>query len=149
MCINYRKLFFPFLWIDWRSLELVFVHTVTKVLSWWLRCKESAYNAGDLGPIPGLGRSPGEENGYPLQNSCLENPMDRGAWWATIHGVTKSQTQLSNWAYSGEPKKTSLTQGCLASISSKQWCQSFQCEQLSSCWWHWPGVEEEGQTWTR
>ena len=47
--------------------------------------KASAYNAGDLGSIPGSGRSPGEENGYPLQLSCLENPMDRGAWQATVH----------------------------------------------------------------
>ena len=49
--------------------------------------KESACNAGDLGSIPGSGRSPGEWNGYPLQYSCLENPMDRGAWQATVHGV--------------------------------------------------------------
>ena len=54
--------------------------------------KESACNAGDLGLIPGLGRFPGEGKGYPLQYSCLENPMDRGAWWATVHGVSKSQT---------------------------------------------------------
>ena len=54
--------------------------------------KESACKAGDLGSIPGLGTSPGEENGYPLQCSCLENSMDRGALWATVHGVTKSQT---------------------------------------------------------
>ena len=54
--------------------------------------KESACNVGDLGSIPGSGRSPGEGNGYPLQHSCLENPMDRGAWWATAHGVTKSRT---------------------------------------------------------
>ena len=53
--------------------------------------KESACNVGDLGLIPGWGRSPEEGNGYPLQYSCLENPMDRGAWWATVHGVTKSQ----------------------------------------------------------
>ena len=58
--------------------------------------KESAYNAGDPGSIPGSGRSPGEGNGNPLLYSCLENPMDRGAWWATVHGVTKSQTQLSD-----------------------------------------------------
>jgi len=58
--------------------------------------KESTFSAGDPGSIPGSGRSPGEENGYPLQYSCLENSMDRGAWWATVHGVTKSQTQLSN-----------------------------------------------------
>ena len=54
--------------------------------------KESACNAGDLGLISGLGRSPGERNGYPLPYSCLENPTDRGAGQATIHGVTKSQT---------------------------------------------------------
>ena len=54
--------------------------------------KESACNAGDLGSIPGLGRSPGEGHGNPLQYSCLENPMDRGARWATVHGVTKNQT---------------------------------------------------------
>ena len=48
--------------------------------------KASACNAGDLGSIPGSGRSPGEGNGNPLQYSCLENPMDGGAWWATVHG---------------------------------------------------------------
>ena len=58
--------------------------------------KESAYNAGNLGSIPGLGRSPGEGNGNPLQYSCLKNSMDRGAWRATVHGVTKSWTWLSD-----------------------------------------------------
>ena len=58
--------------------------------------KESAYNTGDLGSIPVLGRSPEEGNGNALQYSCLENPMDRGAWWATVQGVVKSQTQLSD-----------------------------------------------------
>ena len=58
--------------------------------------KQSACNAGDPGSIPGSGRSPGEGNGNPLQYSCLENPMDIGAWWATVHGVTKSQTRLSD-----------------------------------------------------
>ena len=53
--------------------------------------KESAYSAGDLGSIPGLGRSPGEGNGHPVQYSCLENPMDRGAWRAADYGATKSQ----------------------------------------------------------
>ena len=56
--------------------------------------KESACNVGDLGLIPGSGRSPGEGNGYPLQYSCLGNPMDRGAGRATVHGVSKSQTLL-------------------------------------------------------
>ena len=55
--------------------------------------KASAYNAGDLGSIPGSGRSPGEGNGNPLQYSCLENPMDGGAWWATVHGLAKSRIQ--------------------------------------------------------
>jgi len=59
--------------------------------------KASAYNAGDLGSIPGLGRSAGEGNGNPLQYSCLENPMDGGAWRATVHGVSKSQTRLSDF----------------------------------------------------
>ena len=54
--------------------------------------KESAYNAGGLGSVPELERSPGEGNGYPLQYSCLGNPMDRGAWQATVHGVTESDT---------------------------------------------------------
>ena len=58
--------------------------------------KESTCNAGDPGLIPGSGRSPGEGNGNPLEYSCLENPMDRETWWATVYGVTKSQTQLSN-----------------------------------------------------
>ena len=58
--------------------------------------KASACNAGDLGLIPGLGRSPGEGNGNPFQYSCLENPMDGGAWWATVHGVAKSWTRLSD-----------------------------------------------------
>ena len=49
-------------------------------------------HAGEAGSIPGLGRSPGEGNGNSLQDSCLENPMDRGAWWATVHGVAQSET---------------------------------------------------------
>ena len=56
--------------------------------------KESACNAGDLNSIPGLGRSPGEGNGNPLQCSCLENPMDRGAWWATVHGTARVGHEL-------------------------------------------------------
>ena len=53
-------------------------------------------NAGDLGSIPDPGRSPGEGNGNPLQCSSLGNPVDRGAWWATVRGIAESQTQLSN-----------------------------------------------------
>ena len=60
--------------------------------------KNLPVKAGDTGLIPGSGRSPGEENGNPLQYSCLENPRDRGDWWAAVHGVAKSRTQLNNWA---------------------------------------------------
>ena len=72
-------------------------------LPWWLKesgdsldDKESTCEAEGPGLIPGSGRYPEEGNGYPFQYTCLENPMDRGAWWATVRGVTKSQTQLSN-----------------------------------------------------
>ena len=61
--------------------------------------KEPSSNAEgirDMGSIPGSGRSLGEGNGNPFQYSCLENPMDRGAWWVTVHGVTKSRTRLSD-----------------------------------------------------
>ena len=57
-----------------------------------LEVKASACNTRDLGSIPGSGRCPGEGNGNPLQHSCLENPMDVGAWWATVHGVARSRT---------------------------------------------------------
>ena len=58
--------------------------------------EESACNAGDTGSVPGSGRSPGGGNGNPLQYSCLENPMDRGSWQATVRGVAKGWTQLSD-----------------------------------------------------
>ena len=60
---------------------------------------KTAYNVGDLGSSLGLGRSPGEGNGNPLQYSYLENPMDGGAWWATVHGVAKSQIRLSDFMF--------------------------------------------------
>ena len=58
--------------------------------------KKSACNLGDLALIPGLGRSPGGRHGNPFQYSCLENPMERGAWWATVHEVAKSWTRLND-----------------------------------------------------
>ena len=61
--------------------------------------KESVYKTGDLGSIPGSGKSPGEGNGNPLQYSYLENPMDRGAWWATDYRVAKSWTRLSDFTF--------------------------------------------------
>ena len=85
------------------ALMSVFCHLVqcfwaSQVL---LVVKNPLANAGDVrdaGSIPGSGRSPGEGNGNPLQYSCLENSMDRGAWWATVHRITKSRTRLSNLA---------------------------------------------------
>ena len=74
-------------------------HSSILGLSWWPSSKESACNAGDtrdVGLIPGWGRSPGGGHGNPLQYSCLENPTDRGVWRATLHGVTKSRTRLSD-----------------------------------------------------
>ena len=68
----------------------------------------SAGDIRDMGSVPGSGRSPGEGNGSPLQDSCLGNPMDRGAWWATVHRVAKSQTWLSMHSFSGSfPLKNS------------------------------------------
>ena len=72
------------------------------------RLKASACNAGDLGSIPGSGRSPGEGNGTPLQYSCLENPVDGGAWWATVHGVPKSQTRPSDFTFTFQYSWASL-----------------------------------------
>ena len=63
---------------------------------WWLSSKDSACKAGDSGSIPRSGRSPGEQHGYPLEYSCLQNVMDRGSWWTIIHGVAKSWTWLSD-----------------------------------------------------
>ena len=82
--------------------------------------KNLSSNAGDLGSIPGLVRSLGEENGNPLQYSCLENPTDRGAWQAMVHGITKSQTRLSDCRFhfflllaSGVALSKVLTFSCL------------------------------------
>ena len=72
---------------------LIFFLTVS--IRYWSDGKESACSAGDASLIPGWGRSPGEGNGNALQYSCLESPMDRGAWWASVHGIAKSQVRLS------------------------------------------------------
>ena len=85
--------------------------------------KESACSAGDKGCIPGLGRSPEEGNGSPLQYSCLENPMDREAWWTVVHGISKNWIRMSmyvhcngQYQYSGE---THLS--CIILVSESDW----------------------------
>ena len=83
--------------------------------------KESACKVGDLGLIPGSGRSPGKGNSYPPQYSCLENFMDRGAWWAIAHGVTKSQTWLNdctelNWTCGSDGRESLCNAGDLGLI---------------------------------
>jgi len=81
--------------------------------------KNPPANAGDLSSISRSGKSPGEGNGNPLQYSCLENSMDRGAWRAAVHGVTKSWTWLSNWAF----KNGSLIINLEMWLVRSPWCQ--------------------------
>ena len=78
------------------KIEYLYKITVIEGFPGGLNSKESACNVGHLGLILGSGRAPGKGNGNPLQYSCLENPVVRGAWWATVQWVTKSQTRLSN-----------------------------------------------------
>ena len=102
--------------------------------------KASARNAGDLGSIPGSGRSPGEGNGNPLLYSCLENPMDGGAWWATVHGVAKSRTRLSD--FTSGPLEKGLEAGGLKTPPRGVWGVS-QCSTTAGNF-HWqedPGWE--------
>ena len=82
---------------NWKFIAIKTLNPYTYGLPWWLSGQESAYNAEDVGLIPGSGRLPGEGNGNTLHYSCLGNCVDRGAWWATVHGVAKSQIQLGDW----------------------------------------------------
>ena len=84
----------PLYFTSLSSMNLTYCHAFWASLM-AQQVKESTCSAGDVGSIPGLGRYPGEGNDYPLQYSCLWNPMDRGAWWATVQRVIKSRTQLS------------------------------------------------------
>ena len=117
----------------------------------WLNGKESVCNAGDAWDaalIPGLGRSPGGGHGNPLQYSCLEYPMDRGAWWATVHGVTKSQTwlmQLSTHglvSYQGNQQRgMTRTTALIRRVTSWAWGKSIGRSVV------WMGVGEAGTGW--
>ena len=79
-------------WMNWGRVQLYSFtcwYIVAPRFPWWLSSEESVCNAGDVGSIPGSGRFPEERNGSPLQYSWLGNPMDRGAWWAAVHGVAR------------------------------------------------------------
>ena len=94
----------------------------------------SSRNAGDLGSIPGSGRAPGEGNGNPLQYSCLENSMDGGAWWATVHWVTKSWTQLSNFTFTFKHCVNGFTLlWKLFSMMKMRICRNWNAEGM----WNW------------
>ena len=84
--------------------------------------KESACNAGDLGSIPESGRSPGEGKGYPLQYSCLENPMGEGAWRATVHGVAQSDMTEATYTFN-----TNHSDRCSPPLSSIQTAHFLSC----------------------
>ena len=99
--------------------------------------KASAYNAGDPGSIPGSGKSSGEGNDNPLQSSCLENPLDRGAWGATVHGVPKSWTRLRDFTFTfmlGFPDGS-----VVKNLPAKQELQETQVQSLG-----WEDAPEEG-----
>ena len=104
-------------------------------LPWGLSGKESACNAGDMGSIPGSGRSPGEGSGNPLQYSCLGNPMDRGAWWAPVHGV--------------DCKELVTKPNCASSSNHLYWCPIAEPHvALSTCLCsQGPGGEAVQGTW--
>ena len=95
--------------------------------------KESTCNEGDLGSIPGLGRSPGKGKGYPLQYSCLENSMDRGTWQATVHGVAKSWIQLSDFTFTFH---FHALEKAMATLSSVLAWRIPGTEELLSMGWH-------------
>ena len=97
----------------------------------WLSSKESDFNMGDTGEaglIPELGRSPGGEHGNPLQYSCLENTMDRGAWWTIVHRVAKSWTRLKQLGISGE-KRPKCHHQSVSSVAQSCWilCDPMVC----------------------
>ena len=118
-------------WPGWAGWISVLPLTIwEKYFTGGSEVKSSASNAGDPGSIPGSGRSPGEGNGNPLQYSCLENPMDRGAWWATVHGVPKSRTWLSNFTFTFTFQSQSLMKWVLFCILVG--CHLWGCTELDT-----------------
>ena len=120
--------FFLNVCLKWAALSRACICTnLVKVNFPFLPCfpggsenKVSACNEGDPGSFPGLGRSAGEGNGNPLQYSCLENPMDGGAWWITVHGVAESDT--TKWLHFKLPELSSCICSCLRARDLSTWC---------------------------
>ena len=94
LCLHMVTDVTPASMVDCKYWQIFYTSNINTRLPQWLKGKEPSYNTGETDSFPGSGWSPGEGHGNPLQYSCLENPMDRGAWWATVHRVTKSQTRL-------------------------------------------------------
>ena len=122
-----------------KEVTCVLIHQFHQLLGFpgGSEVKASACNAEDWGSIPGSGRSPGEGNGNPLQYSCLESPMDGGAWWAIVHGVAKSQTRLSDFTFTFTFHQL-LVEGCsrVVSISPLTFlnCHVRKHRGQSRCW---------------
>ena len=114
------------------SIQALLVSLVTVGFPGGLDGKESACNVGDRGSIPGLGRSPGEGNDNPLQYCCLENTMDRGAWQAPVHGVTKDRTPLSDWHFHFHLLKWKMFTPGNMGLGSSAMGQG----QPAWCWYH-------------
>ena len=106
--------------------------------------KDLAANMGDMGSVPGWGRSPGEGNGNSVQHSCLENSKDRGAWWGAVHGVAKSQTRLTRHACMATVNKSNgcLTQYFLLRISQHHYYIPVRAKHTVSAEW-WDGTSGE------
>ena len=101
-------------------------------LSCWLSSKESACDAGNLGSVPGLGRSPGEENGNPLQYSCLGNRMDRGASWAIVHGVARVRHDFMTKSYPHTQCRSINLPAALLRTASAQLPKGINLQSVSS-----------------
>ena len=124
----------PKAWI-WKPLNLHNFSPLVRGFAHSSVGKESAYNAGDPGLIPGLGRCPGERNGNPLQYSCLENPMDRGAWQATAHGVKRIGHNLATKPPPPLVRTTQRLQGrcSVGKICILSWVSQSVSSTIQSC----------------
>jgi len=132
MCVYYIYIY-TYVCVIYMYICIIYIYYMYEASHMALVVKNLPANAGDIrdpGSIPGLARSPGGGHDNPLQHSCLENPMDRGAWWAAVHGVTRIQTWLSDWT-----KTASHTDDTERRISydKPKWERIFQKECVYIC----------------